>query len=93
MAGKVITGAQIKVYINGVVYNEVQQLDYNIDYGEEAIYGIDSIFPQEIRTTRISVSGSLSGIRIENSNGLQGQAIRHGIRDSLFSPYISISIP
>lgn len=89
---KVIAGANIKVYINGKVYSEVQQLSWTIDYGEEEIYGIDSIFPQEIKTTRISVSGSLSGVRVENSNGLQGQSIRHGIRDSLFAPYISIRI-
>ena len=37
MAQRTISGAHIKVYINGVVYNEVQQLDLNIDYGEEPI--------------------------------------------------------
>lgn len=92
MGQKTIAGAQIKVYINGIVYNEVQQLDWNIDYGEEPIYGIDSVFPQEIKITRILVSGTLSGVRLENSNGLQGQAIRQGIRDSIYAPYISIRI-
>ena len=89
---RTISGAHIKIYINGNVYNESQQLDYTIDYGEEPIYGIDSVFPQEIKITRISVTGTIQGIRIANSNGLQGYNIRPGIRDSIFAPYISIRV-
>jgi hypothetical protein len=89
---RTISGAQIKIYINGIVYNESQQLDYSIDYGEEPIYGIDSFFPQEIKITRISVQGTISGLRLKDSNGLQGYSIRPGIRDSFFAPYISIRI-
>jgi hypothetical protein len=92
MAQRTISGSHLKVYINGSVYNEVQQLSYSIDYGEEPIYGIDSVFPQEIKITRISVTGSISGVRVANSNGLQGQNIRSGIRNSVFAPYISIRI-
>ena len=91
-AQRTIAGAHLKVYINGVVYNESQQLDYSIDYGEEPIYGIDSIFPQEIKVTRVSVTGTISGLRLANSNGLQGANIRPGIRSSYFAPYISIRI-
>ena len=92
MAQRTIAGAHLKLYINGKAYNEVQQLDYAIDYGEEAIYGIDSVFPQEIKITRISVSGNVSGVRVANSNGIQGQSLRPGIRDSVFAPYISIRV-
>jgi hypothetical protein len=89
---RTISGAQIKIYINGIVYDEAQQLDYTIDYGEEPIYGIDSFFPQEIKITRISVQGTISGLRVKDSNGLQGYSIRPGVRDSVFAPYISIRI-
>lgn len=89
---KVIAGAHLRIFINGVAYNEAQQLSYSIDYGEEPIYGIDSVFPQEIKITRVSVQGSISGVRLANSNGLQGSNIRPGIRDSIFAPYISIRI-
>lgn len=92
MAQRVISGAHLRIWINGKVYNEAQQLSYNIDYGEEPIYGIDSIFPQEIKITRISVTGNISGVRVANSNGLQGYNIRSGIRESQYSPYISIRI-
>lgn len=89
---RTIAGAHLKIYINGVVYNEAQQLDYATDYGEEPIYGIDSVFPQEIKITRISITGSISGLRIANSNGLQGANIRPEVRNSYFAPYISIRI-
>lgn len=89
---RTVTGAHVKLYINGVVYNEVQQVSYTIDYGEEPIYGIDSVFPQEIKITRISVQGNVSGVRLGNSNGLQGENIRPGIRDSVFAPYISLRL-
>jgi hypothetical protein len=89
---RTIAGAHLKLYINGEVFSEVQQVSYTIDYGEEPIYGIDSVFPQEIKITRISVQGSVSGLRIANSNGLQGHNARSGIRDSMFAPYISIRL-
>jgi len=92
MVQKTIAGAQVSLHINGKLYNEVQQLSDTIDYGEEPIYGIVSIFPQEIKITRVSIQGSVSGVRLAGSNGLQGQDIRPKITDSMFAPYVSIRI-
>jgi hypothetical protein len=89
---RTIVGAHLKLYINGQVFTEVQQISYTLDYGEEPIYGIDSVFPQEIKITRVSVQGSVSGLRVANSNGLQGRNVRPEIRESLFAPYISIRV-
>lgn len=89
---RTIAGSHIKIYINGDVYNEAQQLSYTMDYGEEPIYGIDSVFPQEIKVTRVSIQGTISGLRVANSNGLQGYGARPKIMDSHFAPYISIRI-
>lgn len=89
---RVISGAHINLHINGQAYNEVKQISYTIDYGEEAIYGIDSVFPQEIKITRISIQGSISGVRVGGSGGLQGQDIRPKITESVFAPYVSIRI-
>jgi len=88
----VVAGADIKIYINGIVYAEPQQLNYMIDYGEEATYGIDSIFPQEIKTSRISVTGSISGVRVGNSSGLQGAQARSTIAGSMYASYISLRV-
>jgi len=92
MAQRTIAGAHLKLYINGIVYNEAQQISYTIDYGEQPIYGIDSAFPQEIKISRISVQGSVQGVRIANSNGTQGYDLRTGIRDSIFNPYVALRV-
>lgn len=89
---RTIVGAHIKIYINGIPYQESQSASWNIDYGEEPIYGIDSPFPQEIKTTRISVEGKIEGVRIMNSGGIQGYNARPGIRESVFGPYISLRV-
>ena len=87
-----LKGAEVKLYISGKLYPEVQSLTYTIDYGEDEIYGIDSIFPQEICTTRTSVSGTISGIRVKFSGGLQGADARTKINEVLFAPYTSLRI-
>jgi hypothetical protein len=87
-----VTGASVKIYIGGVLFPEAQSLSWAIDYGEDPIYGIDSPFPQEIRQTRISVQGQISGIRLRLSGGIQSRNARTLIKDSLQAPYTSIRI-
>lgn len=88
----VLKGSECKVYIGGSLYPEVQQIAYTIDYGEQEIYGIDSIFAQEIAATRISVQGSVSGVRVKLSGGLQGKDALTKINQRLFAPYVSVEI-
>lgn len=88
----VLQSAAIKLYINNSLYKEVQQISYVIDYGESSIYGIDSPHPQEITSTRTSVRGSISGIRLKYSGGIQAYNARPLITDILSSPYVSIRI-
>jgi len=92
MSNQTLTGALIKLYIGGVLYPEAQSISYTIDYGESEIYGIDSAFPQEIRQTRVSVQGQVSGIRIKASGGIQSRNARTVIKESLQAPYVSIQI-
>jgi len=87
-----LTGAQVKLYIAGKLYPEVQNLSYTIDYGEQEIYGIDSIFPQEVRTTRMSVQGAVSGVRVKFSGGTQGANARPRINEIFNSPYVAIRV-
>lgn len=92
MAVQTLTGATIKLFIGGVLYPECQSISLAIDYGEEPIYGVDSAFPQEIRQTRISVKGQVSGIRLKASGGIQSRNARSLIKDALHAPYVSIQI-
>jgi len=88
----VLKGADIKLYLNDQLYPEVQALSYIIDYMENEIYGIDQVFPQEITTTKVSVSGSVDGIRTKYSGGLQAKALRPLIFDIVAAPYVNLKI-
>lgn len=87
-----LTGAHIKLYINNQVYKVVQSITITVDYGEQEIYGIDAAHAQEIAPTRLSIRGSVQGLRVKYSGGLQAQTIRPLFIDLLASPYISIRI-
>lgn len=88
----VLAGANCKLFLGGKLYPEAQQVSYTIDYGESEIYGIDSYFCQEIVTTRVSVQGTVSGLRVKLSGGLQGKDIITKINQKLFAPYISFEV-
>lgn len=88
----VLKGPDIRLYINNKLFKTVQSISYTVDYGEIEEYGIDCPFPQEIALTKVSVKGSISGIRIRNSGGLQAAEIRPLFTDYASAPYISIRI-
>jgi len=87
-----LKGAEVKTYITGKVYPEVQAITYTIDYGEAEIFGIDSQFAQEIAPTRLSVEGSVTGLRVKLTGGLQGYEARARVNEILFAPYTSLRI-
>lgn len=88
----ILTGPMIRLFINNQLYKTVQSVSLVVDYGEQPIYGIDAMHSQEIAPTRLSVSGSVQGLRVKNSGGLQAQNIRPLFVDLMASPYISIRI-
>lgn len=89
---KTIQGASVKVFINGKVFGEIQEVSWTIDYAEQEIFGVDSLFPQEIAPTKITTSGSIKGLRVRLTNGLQSIKARPVLSELLASPYISIRI-
>ena len=88
----VLNGALVKILINDRSYGTAQQIQYSLDFGESAIYGIDSQWPQEIASGRCSVTGTISGLRIQGSAGSQGFQATPLFRDIQSAPYISIRI-
>lgn len=89
---RVLRGADCKIFIAGKLYPAAQSLTYTINYGEQEIYGIDSQFPQEIVPTRVSVVGSITGIKVKSDGGLIAADIRAKISKILSSPYTSLKI-
>jgi hypothetical protein len=88
----ILSSPNIKLYINNKLYKEVQSVTFSVDYGEAEIMGIDSPYAQEIAITKVTVRGSVRGLRIKNSGGLQAKNIRPLFSDMAASPYISIRI-
>lgn len=88
----ILTGAHIKLYVNNIPYKVVQSISVSIDYGEYEIRGIDSPWAQEIAGGQVTIRGSVKGLRIKNSGGLQGSNLRPLWTDMAASPYISIRI-
>jgi hypothetical protein len=92
MATYTLSGAEVKLYIGGQLYKECQSVSYTINYAQEEIFGVDSEFAQEITTSRITVTGSVSGIRLKASGGLQANQATDRIIETLYAPYTSIRI-
>lgn len=89
-----LTGADIKVYINNKVFPYIKSINLKIDYGEQEIKGIDSPFPQEIASAGLTIRGSVTGMRVKLSGGLQAANMRplNLATDIAANPYISIRI-
>lgn len=92
MASIILAAPNIRLYINNQLYKIVQSITVDVDYGEQEIRGIDSPYAQEIAITSVTVRGSVRGLRIKNSGGLQAAKIRPLYKDMAASPYISIRI-
>lgn len=87
-----LLGAHINVYINNKLYKVLQSITIDIDYGEEEVRGIDSPWAQEIAGSKVTIRGSVRGMRIKYSGGIQADNIRPAFTDLAASPYISIRI-
>ena len=89
---RTLVGALIKLQMNGQDFTTVTEVQYDIDHGEKTIEGIDSMFPQEIAPTKHIVRGSVTGVKMKSSGGLQQLGLRPVLTTLLGSPYISIKI-
>lgn len=87
-----MSSSSIKVYINGIVMPNIQSLSYSVSNQEEEVWGIDSTSPQEICSVKTTVNGTISGIRIKASGGLQANKISPLQGEVLESNYFSIKV-
>ncbi len=87
-----VKGAEIKLYLGGKLYGECQQIQWVIDRQVTEIYGIDSLFPQELAPSRVVVNGQVTGLLLSFSGGLQGKGITTKVSEILYAPYISLKV-
>lgn len=92
MKAVTLSGPRIRLFINNKPYNVGQTISFVMDTGDTEIYGIDSIFPQEIAVVRASTAGQVQGVRIGGQGGLQKDGIKDLLKNVLAGPYVNIRI-
>ena len=68
-------GSGVVLKINRMVVGFATGMSFNRSTNSKVIYGIDSPIPQEIMPTTYSIQGTLTGLRLVNSGGLDGSGI------------------
>jgi len=69
----IITGAAIRLLVNGKVIGVGTSINYQRDQGIKPIYGIDIAVPQELAITGpYMVRGSINGLRTRETGGFDG---------------------
>jgi len=72
----IITGAAVRLLVNGKVVGLGTSVNIQRDQGIKPIYGVDAVTPQELATTGpYRVSGSITGLRTRESGGFDGLQI------------------
>lgn len=89
----VISGGLIRLYVNNKIYTVAQSVQYTVDTGEYEVRGINSPYPQEIAGGGpVSVRGSVMGVRVKQSGGVQGSNLRPLFSDIAASNYVSLRL-
>lgn len=89
----ITTGALCRLYVNNTAYSVAQSVSLEYDTGEYSIYGINSPDPQEIAGGgQNSVRGSVRGVRVKQSGGVQGSGLRPLFSDRAASNYVSLRL-
>jgi hypothetical protein len=92
MQAKSLTGANLKIFINGRLFGIGTASEWHADYGRKTIFGIDSYLPQEIASGQVTVNGSIDCIRTKLSGGLEGAGIAANDQNILLEKYIRITL-
>lgn len=89
----VVAGGSCRLYVNNRIYSVTQEVTMNQQTGEYEIYGINSPYPQEIAGGgQISVKGSVRGVRVKQSGGVQGSNLRPLFSDAAASNYVALRL-
>ncbi len=91
-SSRLITGAQVAVYINGKPYALVMGVRWNSDTAAHASYGIDAMEPFELSPTVSSVTGSLTVYRRAGDGAAEGSGITVPLPDLARELYFRVTL-
>lgn len=89
---KTLSGADIKVYVNGRLYSPVSGLKFSASYGRSPLMGIDKSTPFELTSGVCEVKGTLDIFRRRTDGGIQGAGIAATERLILQERYFSLTV-
>lgn len=92
--GGIQHGAGVLIKINKAVIGFATGINYTRSQNNKVIYEVDSPFPAEIMPTRYICSGTLTGFRLRNSGGVDGQGILDlsNVQNYFTQKYVTLEI-
>lgn len=89
---RTIVSAGVKLYVNNAPFGQVTTFRFSSSTPREAIYGIDSLDPQELAPTRTKVSGTIGLIRTSGDGGAEGAGFTTGYEKLSREKYFSLCL-
>lgn len=91
-APQTMAGGSIRLFVNNKIYSVSQSVTLDHDPGENPTYGINSPYPQDIGIGQIMTRGSVRGLRIKQSGGIQGSNALALFSDRAAANYVSLRL-
>lgn len=87
-----VTGAKVKVFLNGRVFGRVLAFRFSSATPKKPIHGIDSTEPYELAVTTTSCKGSITILRLSGDGGAEGAGIAAPYPELSREQYFSLTV-
>lgn len=92
MVIKATPGSALIVYINSRPFGAATSIDWSVDVGRRAIYGLDQITPVELAPGPVKTTGRIECFRVRLDGGLEGRGFLAATQNLLSEKYIHIMV-
>lgn len=89
---KVIRGADLQVYINGILFGVCTSIRWQSGKGNHAIHCIDQMDPFEIAPGQSYIRGTIEAIRLRRDGGFEGRGIIAPQRMTMLEKYFAMAV-
>ena len=89
---KTLTGASLKLYINGRPFGIATSIEFSVDSGRRQIFGLDQVTPFELAPGASRITGRIECNRLRQDGGLEGRGLATPDKWIMFEKYISIML-
>jgi hypothetical protein len=89
---KIIPGARVLLYINGVAFGRVYGFRWQSSNGQKLIYALDSSSAYEAIPTQAHASGTVNVYRTSNDGGAEGAQLTTRFSDIVRQRYFTVAL-